>query len=81
MTLGTKIIPSLMTRLTRFILSVGICYSLEHLMQFREVIHIILQFVDGVIRRGMDFDLDDVTGLISDIDLALTTIANVVDHQ
>lgn len=80
-TLGAKVVSPMMARLDAGIIKFRFGNSLEHLVQLCQMIHIVFHFFAWWIHGRMDIDLDDVTSLIGDIDLALTTIANVVDHQ
>jgi hypothetical protein len=56
-------------------------HPFEHLVEFREMINVLFHFDLRVVDDGLNIDLDDVTRLVGRIDLALTTIANVVDHS
>lgn len=45
------------------------------------MINVLFDFDLGVVDDRLNIDLDNVTRLVGRIDLALTTIANVVDHS
>ncbi|MEM1070331.1 MAG: hypothetical protein AAGI63_15615 [Planctomycetota bacterium] len=57
-----------------------IVHPFEHLMEFCQMIDVIVCLDDGVISSRLDVDVDDEARLFFWIDLALTTIASVVDH-
>jgi hypothetical protein len=80
--LGAQVISPVMTRITAVILGIRVGDSFQHLMQLCQMIDVVVDFVfTTVIRCSLDVDLHDVAGLVGGIDLALTTIANVVDHH
>ncbi len=84
MAFGTEIVASVVTRLALFvgvILGFNVGNALEHLVQFREMINVILNAFWRVFDCRLNVDLYDVSNLVGGVDLALTTIAGVVDHQ
>lgn len=81
MTLWTEIVASMMTRLAIIFRHCFIGDPFQHLMQLRQMIDIVCQIIDRFVRCCLDVDLNDIPSLFGDIDLALATIAGVMDHQ
>jgi hypothetical protein len=81
MTLGTQVVSSVVARLATITIDGVNGQTLKHLMQFSQLIDIVFDFRHRFLDRRLNVDLNDVTRLVGDIDLAFATIAGVVDHQ
>lgn len=81
MAFGTKIVPAVVTRLRCFIqLDHRLIHPLQNLVQFVEVVNIVLEFRFQVTGSSLNINLHDEPRLTIGVDLALTTITYVVDH-
>ena len=62
------------------VLEIFITHAFKNLVQFGELVDVVLEFANASFLGGLDFDFDNVTSLAAGIDLTFASIACVVDH-
>ena len=80
MALGAKVIATMVTGIDILLMCGNIVHPFQDLVQLIEMIDVILKLSFRLAGGRLNIDLNDVTSLVSRVDLALTTITCVVNH-
>ena len=80
-TLGTEIETPLLIDIVADFIALGVIESFEDILDFLEVITILVQFHVGRIKRCIDFHLDDIPQITFRIERPVAAVTCIVDHR